>query len=894
LKSGAVIFVIVFCCFFLVGLHARLIFAEALTDSSPTRYGGLSSSLPHKPSPFQTLSSARKYSRGSSEPASLKKTGEPMKEKMRTSTDGRLRTTDDVKTRVPDDGEMRTAEDGKLRITDEDKRRISDDERLPDETEDVSAIEQSLLTEEITKDSSQPLPYRVKRLNQFGYNFFKPSAEGFSPLTDIPVGPDYVVGPGDILILNLWGTVEGTYELEVSRSGEIFLPRIGNIKVWGVTFGEMQNLLKNSLAKIYKDFGLNVTMGKLRIMKVFVVGEVRAPGDYNLSSLSTVINALSAAGGPIKTGSLRSIQIKRAGKVVETVDLYEFFLYGDKSRDIRLQPGDTIFVPVIGRVAGISGNVKRPAIYELKNEQNLSDLIGLAEGFLPTGYLQRVQLSRVSAHEKKVVADFNLDPKGKEKSLEEIMKAIKIQDMDLVKIYPIDKTLRDHVRLSGYVLRPGDYALKPGMRLSDLLPLDNLLPEYYRDAAELTRLYPPDYHPEKRYVNLAKALSGDSESNLELKEFDEVRVFSRWDMEEMPTVWVNGEVQNPGEYRLFDNMTVRDLVMAAGNLKITAYKKFAELSRIEQSGETVTSFPITINLEEAIKGAEAENLVLLPFDELSVRKIPNWVEEMDRHVTLDGEVKFPGIYPIYKGEKLSSVIERAGGFTENAYLAGAKFTRESVRETQQKRMDEVIARAEQEILKKQGELAALAASKEELEATKASLDGLQKGLDKLKSAKAEGRMVLQLAQLPEFTKSDYNLELMGGDELLVPKTPSEVTVLGQVYNPTSLVYMRGKNADYYLNKSGGATRDAEENDMYIVKADGTVVSRQQSSLGFNWNDDTKSWYFGSFLSTQMQPGDTLVVPQKMERIAWMREIKDIASILGNIALTAGVIVAAGL
>jgi protein involved in polysaccharide export with SLBB domain len=365
-------------------------------------------------------------------------------------------------------------------------------------------------------------------------------------------------------------------------------------------------------------------------------------------------------------------------------------------------------------------------------------------------------------------------------------------------------------------------------------------------------------------------------------------------MEEMPKVWVNGEVQNPGEYRLFENMTVRDLLLAAGNLKITAYHKFAELSRIKQSGETVASYPITINLEEAMKGSEKDNIVLLPFDELSVRKIPNWVEEMDRHVTLGGEVMFPGIYPIYKGEKLSSVIERAGGFTANAYLAGAKFTRESVRETQQKRMDEVIARTEQEILKKQGELAALAASKEELDATRASLEGLQKGLDKLKSVKAEGRMVLQLAQLSEFAQSEYNIELMGGDTLLVPKTPSEVTVLGQVYNPTSLVYMRGKSASYYLSKSGGATQDAEEDDMYIVKADGTVVSRHQSSIGFNWNDDTKSWYFGTFLSTQMQPGDTLVVPQKLERIAWMREIKDITSILGNIALTAGVIIAAGL
>ena len=878
LKLGSVIYSFIFCCIFLAASPAGLVFAEAPIGAPPVPATTSTYSFPHKPTPFQSLSSARLYSRDSLESSSMKRPGQPLTEKMRTA----------------DDGKVPTVKERRRRTDDKEKVAVAEDSKILKEKEELSPIEQSLLTEETTKDDAHPMPYRVQHLSQFGYIFFKPSAQGFAPLTDVPVGSDYVVGPGDKIVLNLWGSVEGTYELEVNRSGEIFLPRVGNIKVWGVTFGELQNLLKSNLSKIYKDFGLNVTMGKLRIMKVFVVGEVKAPGDYNLSSLSTVINALTAAGGPLKTGSLRSVQVKRAGRVVDTVDLYDFFLSGDKSRDIRLQPGDTIFVPVIGRVAGISGNVKRPAIYELKDETNLFDLVNLAEGFLPTGYLQRVQLSRIDAHEKKVVADFNLDPKGKETSLEEMMKGIKIQDMDLVKIFPIDKTLRDHVRLSGYVLRPGDYALKPGMRVRDLLPQDNLLPEYYRDAAEITRLYPPDYHPEKLFVNLAKALSGDPEFNLELKEFDEVRVFSRWEMEEMPTVWVNGEVQNPGEYRLFENMTVRDLLMAAGNLKITAYQKLAELSRIKQTGESVSSYPITINLEEALKGDKTQNLVLRPFDELSVRKIPNWVEEIDRHVVLSGEVKFPGIYPIYKGEKLSSVIERAGGFTANAYLQGAKFTRESVRETQQKRMDEVIARTEQEVLKKQGELSALASSKEELDATKASLEGLQKGLDKLKSAKAEGRMVIQLAQLPGFEKSEYNIELMGGDTLQVPKIPSEVTVLGQVYNPTSLIYMQGKSVSYYLNRSGGATRDAEEDDMYIVKADGTVVSRQQSSLGFNWNDDTKSWYFGSFLSTQMQPGDTLVVPQKLERIAWMREIKDITSILGNIALTAGVIVAAGL
>jgi protein involved in polysaccharide export with SLBB domain len=760
--------------------------------------------------------------------------------------------------------------------------------------EEASPLEKAVSTTEKGAESARPQPYQVSDLRQFGYNFFRPAAVGFAPLSDVPVSADYPLGPGDRIVLTLWGSVEGTHELEINRSGEISLPRVGVVKVTGVTFGKLQGFIKASLAKAFKDFDLNVTMGKLRVIKVFVVGEVRAPGDYNMNPLSTLINALSAAGGPLKSGTLRNVQVKRGGEVVETVDLYDFFLKGDKSKDIRLQPGDTIFVPVIGRVATVAGNVKRPAIYELKEEKNLDDLVSLAGGFLSTGYLQRVQISRVEAHEKNLVADFNVDPKAAGKSLQQVLEAIKIQDMDIVKVFPIDMTLRGHVRLTGYALRPGDYALQPGMRLSKLLLQDNLLPEYYNEAAKITRLYPPDYHQETLFVNLAKALAGDPAHDLELREFDTVKLFSRWEMEEMPKVRVNGEVQRPGEYRLSNNMSVRDLLMEAGNLKITAYLKNAEINRTVRNGEEASSFPITISLEEAIKGNPKDNLALLPLDELTVRKIPNWAEETERYVSLQGEIRFPGVYPVYKGEKISAVIERAGGFTAKAYLRGAKFTRRSVQEDQQKRMDEVIARTEQDILKKQGELASLASSKEELEATRAALEGLKKGLDKLKGVKAEGRMVIRFSPMAEFRNSMYDLELMGGDTLHIPRTPNSINVMGQVYNPTTLVHIDGKAASYYLNKAGGPTKDADEDEMYIVSADGSVVSRQQTSFGLRWDDDADSWRFGSFLSIDIDPGDTLVVPQKLERIAWMREIKDITTIISQIALTAGVLIAAGL
>lgn len=762
--------------------------------------------------------------------------------------------------------------------------RFAAKERAEGSEPELSTLEKSVLAEERAAQQALSSPYQAKELLQFGYGFFRPSAAGLAPLTDVPVAADHPVAPGDRLILNIWGTIDGTYELDVTSSGEVFLPKVGAVSVAGVPFGKLRDVLREGLSRRFKGFDLNVTMGKLSLMKVFVVGEVHAPGDYNLSSLSTLINALSAAGGPLKTGSLRNIMIRRGGELVETVDLYAFFLKGDKSRDIRLRSGDTIFVPVIGKVAGVAGNVKRPAIYELKGEKDLADLLALAEGFLPTGYLQRIQISRIDAHDKKVVSDFNIDPKGSDSPIVRMMEKIPIQDMDIVRIFNIDAKLRNHVRLEGHVLRPGDYAFTSGMRINALLKKEDLLSEYYEGAAQITRLYPPNDRPGVFFVDLAKAMAGDPVQNVELRESDKVRVFSNREMEETPMVAVSGEVQKPGEFRLFAGMTARDLVMVAGNLKNSAFTANAEISRLKKSGNSVTSYSITINLEEALKGNPAHNVALAPSDHLTVRRIPNWTEETERFVNLQGEFVFPGVYPIYKGERLSSLIERAGGFSPKAFLKGARFTRESLREIQQKRMDEEIARAEREILRKQVELAATATSSEDVEATRSSLESLKRQLDLLKTKRAEGRMILRISPLEQLRKSRFDLELAGGDTLYVPGDPAAVSIVGQVFNPSSVIFAPDEDVAFYLNQVGGPTQEANEGGMYVVKADGTVVSKKQKSGIFS----------GGFLSRDVESGDTIVVPQQYEKTAWMKNIKDIATILGQIALTAGVIIAAGL
>jgi protein involved in polysaccharide export with SLBB domain len=755
-----------------------------------------------------------------------------------------------------------------------------------DETPEVpepSAIERTLSENPVLAEKVKSQPYGTEGLTQFGYSFFRPDASGFASQTDVPVGPDYVIGAGDRLVLTVWGSINGTFNLEVNRGGEVALPKVGAVKVAGQRFDQLPTLLTATLGRVYKKFQLNLNMGKLRSIKVYVVGEVSAPGDYNVNSLSTLLSALSAAGGPTKNGSLRNIQINRNGKLVETVDLYDFFLKGDKGKDIRLQPGDTILVPVIGPVAGMAGTVRRPAIYELKGERSLKDLLALAGGINPTGYLQRVQLYRVEAHDKKVVTDFNLDLKGGP-GIDEVAGGIALQDLDLVKVLPIDSVLRGYVRLTGHVLRPGDFALKPGMRVSALLGPDNLLPEYYTSSGQIIRLCPPDQHPEVIFFDLSRALKGEPGYDLELKEFDRVKIFARKELEQTPFVRVRGEVQKPGRTRFFENMTVRDLLMQGGNVKLTAYLKNAEITRLKRSGDSVTSYSLQVDLGKALQGG-ADNIKLEPFDELSVRRIPNWAESTERYVNLKGEFVFPGVYPIYKGERLSSVIERAGGFTELAYLKGVKFTREIARKLQQQRMEESLDKAQEDIIKLQTKSAQTASSAEEVAATKATLEGLTRSVEALKSKKAEGRILVEIASLQDLKGSIYDLELQGGDILSVPSDPGGINVIGDVYNQNTVVSQHGKDVEWYLDQVGGPTGDADLSEVYVVKVNGSVISQKNS---------TSFLFFNSFWGKHLDSGDTVIVPRQYEKTPWLRDIKDIASVIGNIAVTAGVLVAAGL
>ncbi|HJV65115.1 MAG TPA: SLBB domain-containing protein [Geomonas sp.] len=721
-------------------------------------------------------------------------------------------------------------------------------------------------------------------LRQFGYDFFSNSAA--ASLDNQPVGSDYVVGPGDALRIDLWGSMQARYDLVVDRNGEIVIPKVGAVKVWGLNYSQLRAVIDKAFSRYFRGYELNVTLGRLRSIQVFVVGEVREPGSYTVSSLATAINALSAAGGPTKNGSLRRVRLLRGGKTVQEIDLYAMFLSGDRSRDLRVENGDTLFVPLIGPVAAVAGEVKRPAIYELKSEKTLPVLLDMAGGITAAADNTRIQVERLEQNSARVILDYHPRTRG----LENELSTVAVADRDLVKVFPFYDETRGLVTLKGNVAKPGPYQFHQGMRLKELIPsFDALLPDTYLGAVEITRLQLPDRHREKLSANLGKALAGDSRENLELREQDEVLVFSRWDMQEHPMVSVTGEVMKPGSYQFYPHMTVRDLLTSGGSLKRNALLGSAELTRIEVKGGVAVPARVNLDLQKVLAGDPAANLTLQPDDMLIVRSITNWVAEPDRFMTLKGEVRYPGMYSIASGERLSSVINRAGGFTGRAYLRGARFTRKSVQELQQKRMDEVIARSEQQILKKQSEASAVASSSEDMAATKSSLDSLLKNLEILKSKKAEGRIVITLLPPEQLAKTEYDLELMGGDELEVPVTPSVVSVLGEVYNPTTFVYQDRETISGYLKKSGGPVSEAAPGDTYVVRVDGTVTSREQSSFGLSWDESEKRWHFGSFMSRTLWPGDTIVVPQNYDHIAWLREIKDLTTIVSQVALTAGTI-----
>ncbi|MBF0223912.1 MAG: SLBB domain-containing protein [Desulfobacterales bacterium] len=727
-----------------------------------------------------------------------------------------------------------------------------------------------------------------KELTQYGYDFFSKDKSDFQTLTYIPVGDDYIVGPGDQFVIYLWGKAEKNYDVEVNRDGSIILPRVGSINVNGLTYKELTGILSNKLRDYYPDTKMSLTMGKLRSIQIFIIGEASKPGTYTVSSLSTVVSALYDAGGVKKNGSLRNIQLVRNGATISNIDLYNFFIKGIKKNDIFLQSGDTIFIPLIGSVVGISGNVKRPAIYEVKKDEKLDDIIKISGGILPTGYAQSIAVERIKDNKRRVVRTFNVDPfETKLYSLN-----TPLEDFDLIKIYPISGIIRSVVYLQGHVKYPMEYEYRPGMKISDIISsFDSLLPNPHLNRADILRKVPPTMHEEIIEFNLGALLSGDQTQNLALKELDTVTVYSLEDKEEVPIVTINGSVREPGTYKLYKNMQISDLIFQAGGLLKMAYLQHGRLTRMVFENNAAKTEELTFSTQNAIENIPSDNLQLKPNDVVVIPEIPRYRQILTQKIELVGEFMFPGTYTFSEGEKLDSVIKRAGGLTKFAFTKGASFERESVKKMQQYRLAVYASKLEEEIYTLNAQASAGSAEQEDIALLKSSLEAKKKLLDKMKTAQPTGRMVIQLEDIIEKPSSSYNFVLEPGDKLEISQAPSFVTIIGEVYNPSSLFAEELKSVGYYLNNVGGVTEDADKGQVYLVKANGTVSSKQQDSFWglFRWDPIKQKKTFGGFTSLLVEPGDTIIVPKKMETYQGMKIAKDTSQILYQLAITTKVI-----
>ncbi len=709
------------------------------------------------------------------------------------------------------------------------------------------------------------------RLVHFGHALFDPRAEGPSAGDSVPVPDDYVIGPGDEISVRLWGRLEGSHRMPVDRDGKIFFPKLGAIYVAGKTFAEVKTLIRNkvgAMAEVHSD----VSLGRMKGFQVSVLGEVPAPGAYTVSSFQTVLQAIGLAGGIRDIGSLRRVQVKRGKETVREIDVYGFLLGGDVTQDVRLLSGDAAFVPVAGPLVAVTGEVRREAIYELGKEKAIPEVLAMAGGLSPSAYKRRVQVERLEGNRSRVVVDLNLEEAGAS------LASFALQDGDILRILAVLPEEDNVVTVDGNVRRPGKYEWKPGMTVGSLIPdAAFFLPDTFLDYALVTRIVGPEKRKEIVPVNLRRiVIERDAASDVPLKPRDALMVYARSAFRGIETARVGGEVRNPGEYEILPGTRISDLVKLGGDLTRNASLDEAELSRLDENRKPVL---IDVRLGKALAGDAAADIPVRDGDTLMVRPVPD--AQVVGYATVAGEVRSPGVYAIHRGERLSTVLRRAGGFTPDAYVKAAQFTRVSTQKTQQQAIDKLVEDLELEVAQKAQEVTA-GLDREDVEANKQLVEARRGLIAQLRKARAKGRVVIRLAEPDRLKESSADILLEDGDRLEVPRMMNVVNVVGRVYNPTGVVYDPANDRlEYYLNTVGGPTASADRDHIFMIRADGSVATKENLGGGF---------FGGGLMSAKVDPGDSIVVPEKLIQTRFMKDVKDITQILYQIAVTAGVLI----
>jgi protein involved in polysaccharide export with SLBB domain len=756
---------------------------------------------------------------------------------------------------------------------------------------------------------------------------------------DLPAGPDYVVGPGDGLSIDLWGGISQRLTRTVDRGGQISLPEIGPVLVSGKTLAALQQDVQQELRSQYRNVSAGVSLTRLRTIRIYEVGDVASPGAYDISSLSTPLNALFVAGGPSARGSLRILKHYRGNQLVQTVDVYDLLLHGVKTNIERLENGDTVQVPPIGPQVTIEGMVRRPAIYELQDEKNLASVLELAGGLLPAAALRHIEVQRLIAHEKQTMLSVDIPDATDTSEVTRRLESFEIHDGDRVRIYPIAPYNQDTIYLQGHVARPGRYSYHADMRVTDVISsYKDMLPEPATQYAEIIRLNAPDFRPSVESFSLSDALADPSKAPV-LQPMDTLRIFSRFDFENPPTVdvmgdvrtpgtyktagqvhladavhlaggltpdattadaqvfrylpdgkfkifsvslsqalagdpienimlesrdrllvhrnpdaveqatvYIQGEVDRPGRYPLTTNMHVADLIRIGGGLSPSADTKLADLTEYEWSNQKkLGGQQQQITISAALAGDSKSNAPLHNGDVLTIRQLPGW-NDLGASITLKGEVTNPGVYGIRPGERLSSILARAGGFQRDAYAYGSILQRVQVRDLEMKEQESLIIRAKS--VQSSIELMPENDPKQKL-AKETAMQQYQATLEQLTANPPLGRVSMRInSDINRWKNTSADMEVRAGDTLIIPKKPSYVLVSGQVFNPTAIAYRPGKSAAWYLSQAGGPTLLGNKKSVFVIRADGSVIGAK------------KGLWSGESLTAALQPGDTVVVPER--------------------------------
>lgn len=781
---------------------------------------------------------------------------------------------------------------------------------------------------------------RPASLERFGVSIFRNGSGNLDKLPmDLPAGPDYVLGPGDGVSIDIWGGVAQRLQRIVDPSGRLALPEVGTVEVAGRTLGDVQRVVQAALRTQFHEVEADVSLSRIRSVRVYVVGEVEKPGPYDISSLSTPLNALYAAGGPTSRGSLRHLRLYRGSQLIQEIDAYDLLLHGVHNDLARIQSGDTVQVPPLGPEVTVDGMVMRPGIYELRDESSLAQALELAGGVLSSGTFRHIEVERVVAHQTHTMLQLNLPETNDAQATNQALCDFKIQDGDRVRIWPILPYSEKTVYLDGHVFHPGKYAYRDGMKVTDLIhSYNDLLPEPYRRHAEIIRLSAPDYTPQVLAFDLADALAG-KEQDLELKPFDTLRIFGRYDFEDPPVVTITGEVRDPGDhvtngvtrlrdaiylangatpdaelhdaqvfrhtqdgklkvinvdlakalagdpkdnilldpkdrifihrdlnkvdpptvtvagevarpgkYPLGDDMSAADLVRVAGGFKRGAYTETADLTRYELiAGKSVAGETVSVPIARALAGDPDTDVRLHDGDVLTIKQVAGW-NDVGASIAVKGEVVHPGTYGIQEGERLSSILERAGGFRADAYPYGVIFERKQVRDLEEENREQLIRQvridgANLNLIPEQ--------DTDQKMAKEAAVNQWQSALQKLQSSPPSGRLVIHISkEVKRWANTAADLQVHAGDVIYIPKRSNFVMVEGSVYNPTAVTFKPGKDAGWYLKQAGGPTNSANKKAVFVIRADGSVAG---GSGGL---------FSGGIGHEALHPGDLVMVPEK--------------------------------